>query len=96
MTTIEILKRARELIATPERWAHQNGLLPVECDGLHDPRVTARCLALAIESVQRHARDARAALGFESWSEMHAWNDAPERTHAEVLARLDDAIARLS
>lgn len=29
-------------------------------------------------------------------SRLWPWNDAPERTHAEVLARFDDAIARLT
>ena len=37
-----------------------------------------------------------ALLGFENTSEMEAWNDAPERTHVEVLERLDEAIRRLS
>lgn len=29
-------------------------------------------------------------------SQLWPWNDAPERTHAEVLQRFDDAIIRLS
>ena len=34
-----------------------------------------------------------AEMGFASAVELAAWNDARERTHAEVLARFDQAIA---
>lgn len=35
-------------------------------------------------------------LGFETWTDAVEWNDAPGRTQAEVLARFDAAIERLS
>ena len=35
------------------------------------------------------------ALGFSTMSALIAWNDAPERTHTDVIARLDEAINKL-
>lgn len=35
------------------------------------------------------------ALGFTVPNEAFKWNDAPGRTREEVIARIDDAIARL-
>ena len=65
MTTLEILKAARELLAVPERWTKGVG-----------------------------ARDSKWELSVE-FAAMYVLAYAPERTHAEVLARFDDAIARL-
>lgn len=56
-------------------------------------------MASAIESVQLLALDQTeeiaALFGFATWSQVFTWNDAPERTHAEVLARFDEAIVKL-
>ncbi len=84
MTTLEILRRARELLATPERWRKS---------GDKKALINAKCLYLALDGTVDEEDAAIVALGFRGPGEMWAWNDAPERTHAEVLARLDSAIA---
>lgn len=35
-----------------------------------------------------------AALGFASIPAMIIWNDAPDRTHADIIARLDESIEK--
>ena len=54
--------------------------------------------SLCHEGMKSNADTARvlSTLGFDSSKETIEWNDAPGRTQAEVLARFDTAIARLS
>lgn len=33
-------------------------------------------------------------LGFDNWGLLAAWNDAPTTTHADIIARLGEAIER--
>jgi hypothetical protein len=84
--TLEVLVKARRLISYPVMWGKGS-----------DKNVSpdAKCLYLAIESDVDGEDSAMRALGFSGPSEVWTWNDDPERTHAEVLARLDEAIARL-
>lgn len=87
MTTIEILKKARELLSDKERWGQ--GTSPKPCTS---------CVQIAVFDTRgplKNQREALAELGFTNYQEAWAWNDAPERTHAEVLQRFDEAIARL-
>ena len=88
MTTLEILKAARELLAVPERWTKgalarsQNGddVNPKSSEAAH-----SFCIVGAI---------GRSNIDYDSF-DLAYWNDAPERTHAEVLARFDEAIVKL-
>jgi hypothetical protein len=94
---VGVLVRARGLIETPEKWGQApdvdgerrclvTALLTVAGGGEPDTyRKARRCLAEAT-SVTDKEHD---LWGY--W--IGRWNDAPERTHAEVLAALDRAIA---
>lgn len=85
MKSSEILITARALINTPERWV--KGRKPgCWCAGdaiiavaPGEPRSTNSALATLKHIIGSHE------IGF--------WNDAPERTHAEVMAAFDRAIA---
>jgi hypothetical protein len=88
MTAIEVLRAARELIATPDTWI-QNA---------HSRVVAGRpcyCLFGAVDAVQPLlVSDAPAwkALKLIEPRPVH-FNDSPTTTHADVLALLDAAIA---
>ena len=88
---VTVLKKARALIDRPEKWC-KNALY----------RGDARCLRGAIWDASGEsypvASRAERALGFKSgrgerWDVcLPAWNNAEERTHAEIMAALDRAI----
>lgn len=93
----EVLRRAAQLIDTPEKWCQRAD----ELDGKH-------CLMGAImahpdrdsaefSSVYEDACEAIAEqVGFSKLRiVMGIWNDEPGRTHAEVLAALDRAASKL-
>lgn len=93
----EVLRKARALIDTSEHWWH----------GASGPLANGkRCSLMALtdatsaiyggdDAAERVWEKAKASLGRHAWGWMHIalWNDAPERTHAEVLAAFDAAIA---
>lgn len=99
----EILIAAREKITTPERWcqgahARDEGGQTVLAK---DPAACVWCIDGALWAVTRFTQtSARASasillgeqIGAYSANSIHKWNDAPERTHAEVLAAFDRAI----
>lgn len=101
MTTLEILEGARELIATPEKWtkrafardqsgacvnsASQNAVCLCPTGAILRASNSALVGSAALDSVL-------AALSFSSWERLWIWNDAAQRTHSEVLSRLDAAI----
>lgn len=96
------LRAARERIATPERWV-QGVFAAVDgkrygAPSINDPRACL-CVDGAVLSVRNNQPANGAGLclslaararGFETASKL---NDAPETTHADVLALLDEAIA---
>lgn len=94
----DVLVRARAKIANPDDWGKGvRGRL----GGGRRPLNTC-CAAEAIEDVSTY-RDPRkeayaalsASVGLEGFFiTIVEWNDAPERTHAEVLAAFDRAIER--
>jgi len=92
MSTVDILIAARKKIEREEDWG--KGVR-------HDRRsMDSCCVAEAIEeSAPMQSRKAayealRRAGGISNdWGALIEWNDAPERTHAEVLAAFDLAIA---
>ena len=89
MTTIEVLQAARELIATEDKW----------CQG----RSRSGGRICALEAIRMAALSTLSAKVAERAIEEHiplpyldilpAFNDTPGRTHAEVLALFDAAIA---
>lgn len=99
MDDLELLTRVREKLARPEAWT--KGAHARNADGRvvrrSSPVATCWCLAGAALNVGGGIESAsrlRMLLGLEPG--LPDWNDAPERTHAEVLARLDAAIKERS
>ena len=90
-TVADTLRRARALIDTPEKWCqneHQIG--------------HAYCVEAALNIVWRGDVLGSIFDSCPAWKllqdatgvqKLFDWNDAPERTHAEVLAAFDKAIA---
>ncbi len=116
MKTIEILKKARELLSDEERWAQGDYAFLAKDDialnvDWKSPIAACWCPAGALLKVSQGqaaaalvelARDLPGTkvvfLKGDSDKEIDqiaTWNDAPERTHAEILQRFDEAIARL-
>lgn len=80
-----VLRAARKLIEKPERWAQGTSFTG-----------TARCAWGAILATEHDFVDVLSAAGFMRrivGPYIAEWNDIPQRTHAEVLAAFDKAIA---
>lgn len=94
MTPREILIAARAKIEAPERWTKEAYALDANGDHVAcDYEGAVRwCAVGAIGYVGQELIDTafREFLP-EGWI-LENWNDAPERTHAEVLAAFDRAI----
>lgn len=87
MLTSEILTAARALIDTPEKWCNTSPtgrLGEKQCAGRAIETVAA--LQGPLPAVNAFIR----AIGTQN---IGKWNDAPERTHAEVMAAFDKATA---
>ena len=92
MTLVEQLRAARALVDSPRRWWQFGG----HNSGEHD----CTCAGLALTQIaddagdrERRAREFFArTVGLTSGPDIFDWNDAPERTHADVLAAFDKAI----
>ena len=97
MTLVETLRAARALVDTPEKWwqknGHNSGALGCTCT----------CAGLALtDAPTDYERERFAARRFfastlgldvgQLATAVFEWNDAPERTHADVLAAFDKAI----
>ena len=106
-TTREVLEKARELIATPERWTQRVVAARTPCSIFEiqpsDPTATCWCsigAILAVQGINRYDQDrsgACEAMRREcNWEYLADWNDAEDRTHAEVLEAFDRAIALAS
>ncbi|MGD9890972.1 MAG: hypothetical protein AB7R89_28275 [Dehalococcoidia bacterium] len=98
---IAVLRRARELIATG--WAQ--GWYARSINGrrarVSSPKATSFCILGAISLASDEVSPAGYDLyirtvtqvgGFVSDRDVAGWNDAPERTQADVLALLDSLI----
>jgi hypothetical protein len=100
-STIAVLVRARSLIADERHWCQWSfargwAKIPVP------PRSRFARRFCAIGAVKRAAcelllpsQNARIALERQTGREVERWNDDPRRTHAEVIAVFDGAIADL-
>src|SRR6266513_2829502 len=99
--TLAVLARARELIADERRWCRRSFArswlnVPVPVQSAAARRYCAlgavmyagRKLGLPVEQ-------ARNALEWQTARPVQDWNDDPLRTHAEVIAAFDGAIAAL-
>lgn len=99
MTTIEILKKARELLSDPARWCqnkYKDGDKRCMAGALAE---SAGCNILpavddALEAIEIKLEYITSAEALRL-EHIPTFNDAPERTHAEILQRFDEAIARL-
>jgi hypothetical protein len=100
---LPVLIRARQKITDPANWGKGiRGANPLDADR----SLETCCAAEAIEDVtiiapdmrQRAYRRLRNAIGIKigSDNDIVEWNDAPERTHEEVLAAFDKAIEAAS
>lgn len=98
MTTLEILKAARELISVPERWTqkesarHKNG----NAIDWYDPNASCWCSSGALSKVfgsgsYRSLTNCSGILNEVAGGSFVYYNDA--HTHAEVLAMFDRAIS---
>jgi hypothetical protein len=93
---LPVLIKARALIADPAKWGQGSRVL--------DRPIATCCASEAIEeAADVRARRVAALDAFRSSAglsddaaSISDWNDAPERTHAEVLAAFDKAIASAS
>lgn len=96
MNTREILIGARERIA--RGWAQGNFAYNAEGDrvGSSDPEACKWCVVGAIYATTDRPflrQDAMSAVAVHSKTgALPIWNDAPERTQADVLAAFDRAI----
>lgn len=93
-TTLEILKRTRELLNSPDKWCQFR---------FYDPDTGGRCLTGALFSASRSFpvyndeaatgawKRVAAAIGV-STREIALWNDHAHRAYFEVERVLDDAI----
>ena len=100
MTPADILRAAKARIATPERWTR--GTMARDEDGNGVASVSdhacAWCSLGAMEaeagaSTRARVYAIRALNRAIDNKPIDDWNDAPGRTHAEVLAAFDRAIA---
>lgn len=105
MKTLELLTKARELISTPERW-YQGGFgcdaegRTVSAGAVAEGAACKWCSYGAIITAGQNTGSLEALSALEAVIRdgnndvaVGPWNDAPERTHAEVLAAFDRAIA---
>ena len=99
--TVAVLLRARELIADERQWCKRSFArtwlgVPVP---IRSAFVRRYCALGAIMRAARElgfpVKDAERALGWQTICGVADWNDAAERTHAEVIAAFDAAIEAL-
>ena len=109
METVEVLRAAKALIDTPGKWAQGvcgrdilgGEIGPDDFNGGTATHAVSRCSIAALLSATGGVHDvaglALVALAHEVGEEdkrgVIYWNNAPERTHAEVMAAFDRAIA---
>ena len=102
----EVLRHSRALIDKPERWTKEadrrDARGHVLCGGKDDNAVSCRCASWAIQESSSGPGQAKEARSFllaaierhtgvnHAW--VCAWNDAPERTHGEVMQAFDWAL----
>ena len=103
MTALHLARRVRELLSEPGRWTQ--GYFARDAAGQEcaskDPAATCWCVVGAM--VRLGSDDPRPDIEFINALKAHLgppcslsmWNDAPGRTHADVLALLDRVVAQM-
>lgn len=102
---VEILRKARELLSKPESWTQRAFARDAEGNFAHvySDRAACYCLLAALRRANPDPEKegflaARVRLQglidgrYHQFANVVEYNDAPERTHADVLALLDKAI----
>jgi coenzyme F420-reducing hydrogenase delta subunit len=95
MDTVEVLTKARALIDCPERWCRGGLALRDRMGGVLAMCAMGACYYAANETFHDQmdaVSELRKAIGLPKGRAISDWNDAPERTHSEVLAAFDKAI----
>lgn len=97
MTTVEVLVKARELLSDPKRWA--KGAYAKTAAGLgvnaRSPQAVCYCSSGALyhfDDLTDGFPLAWNTLTMVVGGSIPAWNDAPERAHAEILDAFSRAI----
>lgn len=94
--TVETLRAVRDKIATPDRWTpFEHCEFPKPSKGACIPCWAERAAEECGQSYSDGWIGIGYALGFNTRAEFRRWENAPGRTHAEVIARLDAAIQRM-
>jgi len=100
-STLSVLARARELIGDERRWCRRTyargwrGLpVPVQSSAAHRFCAVGALLRAGRE-LGLPVEDARNALEWQTVRPVQDWNDDPARTHYEVIAAFDAAVAAL-
>lgn len=84
MTSVaEVLREARSLVDTPEKW----------CKGTYGDGEGRHCISGTLRDVGAEEAYTFLQRTIHTAGPLSSWNDAPERTHADVLAAFDKAIA---
>jgi hypothetical protein len=102
MTPVEVLRKARELISTPDRWTKgyfAHDLVGTDVEPHEDGAVCFCALgALGVSSYYEPVSWIDGAIELLETTigchDLGEWNDAPERTHVDILAAFDEAIRR--
>lgn len=107
---LSVLRLAREMIASPERWtkgalARDRDGYPIS---IHDSLSDGACQWCAIGAIQQACVDMQMEIDVEikargelqtsipdGMVHIDVFNDAPNTTHADILALLDETIERL-
>lgn len=101
-TTVEVLRKAKALIDTPEKWTQGAGSRSASGVIVSERRYgVCFCALVAIQHVAYDHLNTSAVESEYAFaraidrtpSGIAIWNDAPERTHPEVMAAFDRAIA---
>ena len=94
-SALNILKAARDKIADPLRWGKGRRNFERPMDTCCTAEAVYDAAPLAYAEHEKAIRALYNAAGLEWKGRFHLthWNDAPERTHAEVIATFNLAIA---
>ena len=106
-TTLDVLRRARELLSEPQGWTQGTFARDIRGRRAASARdavcwcaigalLRATDVSIRADAVAAVAALVHHGIGItapDSSRALVAWNDCPERTHAEVLEAFDRAIA---
>jgi hypothetical protein len=96
-----VLRRARDLIANEQNWCKGSFArswynVPVLPQSTFARRFCAiGAIMRAGRQLRLRTRDACLALQWQTVQPVEVWNDAPARTHAEVVAAFDAAVVAI-